>query len=114
MQFRAKARYIRLSPYKLRPLVDVIRGSNVAAALKWLATYPAKKVIPVEKVIESAAANALQEQQLDKSELFIKAIFVDEGPAQKYFKPGAMGRTNIYKKRLSHITVALEPSAQKD
>jgi ribosomal protein L22 len=48
------------------------------------------------------------------SELTIKAIRVDEGPMHRYFKPGAMGRTNIYRKRLSHIEILLEPIAKKD
>ena len=53
MQFNAKARYVRFSPYKLRPLADVVRGKNVSFALHWLATHAVKRIVPVQKVIES-------------------------------------------------------------
>lgn len=115
MQFNAKARYIRYSPYKLRPLVDVIRGKNVQDALGWLATYASKRAVPVEKIVQSAAANAKQLQSLELADLVIKEVRVDEGPMLRYFKPGAMGRSNIYRKRLSHMQITLEPiTKEKD
>ena len=114
MQFNARARYIRFSPYKLRPLADVIRGKKVDFALNWLATAALKKAMPLTKIVASAAANAMQLQEIDARKLIIKDIRVDQGPAYKYFKPGAMGRSNVYKKRFSHITVVLEPIATKE
>lgn len=109
MQFNARARYVRFSPYKLRPLADVIRGKNVDYALNWLATAALKKALPMKKIVASAAANAKQLQGLDAQKLVVKEIRVDQGPTYKYFKPGAMGRANVYKKRFSHISVVLEP-----
>lgn len=109
MQFRALVKYVRRSPYKLRPIIDVIRGKQVQYALDWLAVYPAKKALPIKKVIQSAAANAKQLQDIASTDLKISEIKVDQGPAYKYFKPGAMGRSKILRKRLSHITVVLEP-----
>jgi large subunit ribosomal protein L22 len=109
MEFAAKARYLRFSPYKLRPLADVVRGKNVVYALNWLATCPVRKAVPIRKVIESAVANAKSLQNLEASELIIKDIRVDQGPMFRYFKPGAMGRANIYRKRLSHMSVIVEP-----
>ena len=114
MQFNAKARYIRFSPYKLRPVADVIRGKNVQFALNWLETAALKKALPLKKVVASAAANAKQLHDVDVNDLQIKEIRVDQGPAYKYFKPGAMGRSNIYKKRFSHISVVLEPVVTKE
>ncbi|KIX85290.1 50S ribosomal protein L22 [Vermiphilus pyriformis] len=108
MQFHAKARFIRISPYKLRPLIDVVRGKNAAYALAWLSTYPVKRVVPIKKMIESAVANARQKQSVDARDLVIKTIFIDQGPIIRYFKPGAMGRANVYRKRLSHMNVVLE------
>ncbi len=58
MQFVAKAFHVRMSPYKLRSLADVVRGKNVSYALHWLATHPVRRATPVRKVIESAAGNA--------------------------------------------------------
>lgn len=106
MQFIAKARYVRISPYKLRPLVDVIRGKNTKYAISWLTANSIKRSIPIMKVIKSAVANAGIDK---KNRLVIKDIRVDQGPIIRYFKPGAMGRSNPYRKRLSHISVILEP-----
>lgn len=112
--FAAKARYIRFSPYKLRPVADVVRGKSVASALNWLTTHKVKRAIPVKKIIESAVANAKMLADKDATTLFIKEIRVDRGPTVRYFKPGAMGRSNIYKKRFSHLTVTLEPIISKE
>jgi large subunit ribosomal protein L22 len=112
MRFTAKARYVRFSPYKLRPVVDVIRGKNVSYALNWLSTFPVKKAVPIKKMIESAVANA-QQNNVTKQDLLIKDIRVDQGPSIRYFKAGAMGRANIYRKRLSHMSVVLESLQDK-
>jgi len=114
MQFVAKARYIRLSPYKLRPIVDVVRGKNVTSALDWLSTHAVKRIVPIKKMIESAAANAKQAGHLGSTDLIIKDIRVDQGPMYRYFKPGAMGRSNVYRKRFSHMSVVLEPMHRKE
>ncbi len=112
MEFTAKARYIRFSPYKLRILVDVIRGKSALYALNWLSTCALKRAEPIKKMVESAVANAKNLQDIQSSDLCIKDIRVDEGPTYRYFKPGAMGRSNKYKRRISHMSVVLE-SAQK-
>ena len=108
MKFNAIAKFVRVSPYKLRPLVDNIRGKSVKFALGWLAAYGAKKAVPVQKLIESASANAKHLHDIEKNDLVVCEIKVDQGPTFKYFKPGAMGRSNVYKKRLSHISVILK------
>lgn len=115
MQFVSKARYVRFSPYKLRPYVDVIRGKNVQYALDWLATCPIKRVVPISKMLKSAAANAKQHEGLEARDMIIKDIRVDEGPRYRYFKPGAMGRAKIYRRRTCHMSVAIENlKAKKD
>jgi len=98
----------------MRPLVDVVRGKSVAYALNWLGTCALKKAVPIVKVIESAAANAKSLQNLDTKDLVISDIRVDQGPMTRYFKPGAMGRANIYRKRLSHMSVIVEPVTIKE
>ncbi len=114
MSFLAKARYIRFSPFKLRPLVDVVRGKNVRYALSLLSSFPTKRTGSVKKVIESAAANAKNLANIEVADLKIKDIRVDQGPAVRYFKPGAMGRSNVYKRRFSHISVVLEQIDKKE
>jgi len=108
MQFTAKARYIRFSPYKLRILADVIRGKSVLYALNWLSTCALKRAEPIKKMVESAAANAQHLKAIDPEYLSIKDIRVDEGPTYRYFKPGAMGRSNKYKRRISHMSIVVE------
>lgn len=107
MQFTAKARYIRFSPYKLRPLIDVIRGKDALYALNWLSTCALKRAEPIKKMVESAVANAKNSQNINLNSLSIKDIRVDEGPTYKYFKPGAMGRSNKHKRRISHMSIVL-------
>ncbi len=110
MRVRAKSKYIRISPYKLRPVVDVIKGYSADKALAWLKTCALKKVKPIEKTLLSAYANGkeLNPDVSSMAEFFIKEIRVDQGPVIKYYKPGAMGRACMQRKRLSHLEVVLE------
>lgn len=109
MSFKAKARFVRYSPFKLRPLADVVRGKSVHDALGILTTCALKKASPIKKVIESAAANAKSLQDIALADLTIAEIRVDHGPMFRYYKPGAMGRSNVYRKRSSHVSVVLKP-----
>lgn len=113
MQFKAIAKYIKTSPFKLRPIVDVIRGKNVQFAIDWLTVYPALKAASIRKLVQSAAANAKNLQEIEANDLKVVEIKVDQGPTFKYVKPGSMGRSRVLRKRLSHITVVLEPISQK-
>lgn len=108
MQFVAKARFIRYSPYKLRPLADVIRGKNAQYALDWLSVNETRRTVSLKKVLQSAIANAKDLEDARSTELVVKEIRVDQGPIIKYFKPGAMGRANVQRKRFSHISITLE------
>ena len=111
MQARAKSKNIRISPYKLRTLANVVRGSRVDKALAWLKTCSVKRAVPLAKVIFSAYSNAknTQQEQADTMEQFVvKELRVDAGSTIRYFKPGAMGRASAQKRRLSHICVVVE------
>lgn len=111
IEFVAIAKFLKYSPYKLRPLADVVRGKDLIYALGWLNTYRNKRVEPVKKVIESAMANAKDRAGLEKSDLYISEIRIDEGPIFKYFKPGAMGRANVQRRRFCHISVKVSKKA---
>ena len=113
MRFSAKVLYLPISPFKLRPFIDVVRGKNAGQAIQWLATLSVKRSVPIKKMIQSAAANAKNLKNIDAVDLKISDIRVDHGPMYKYYKPGAMGRSNIYRKRFSHVSVILEPFAGK-
>ena len=113
MQFSAKNRFLGISTYKLRPFADVVRGKNVEQAIRWLSTVTVKRSEPIKKMIESAEANAKDLHNIAMSDLKIIDIRIDGGPIYKYYKPGAMGRSNPYRKRFSHASVILEPCTKK-
>src|SRR3989338_9788100 len=105
MQFVAKAKHLPFSPYKLRPIADVVRGKSAEYALNWLATYKTQRVTPLQKVIASAVANAKSLAGLEAGELVIKDIRVDEAGIHKYFKAGAMGRGLVQRRGFAHASV---------
>ncbi len=116
MVSKAKSRYIRISPYKLRLLADVIRGTTVDKAFSWLKTCGMQRARPITKALESAYANARNKNSdIDSmASVFIKEIRVDQGPIIRYFKPGAQGRANPQRKRLSHIEIILDRKVSKN
>ena len=107
---KAKSKFVRISPYKLRPIVNVIRGNRLDRALAWLKATSKKKTQPILKILISAFANAEHSigSAVSAESFYIKEIRVDQGPTVKYFKPGAMGRACVQRKRLSHLEVVLE------
>ncbi len=107
MEARAVARYIRISPRKVRLVVDLIRGKSLEEARAILRYTPKRGAYYVAKVLESAAANAVNNHDMLEDRLYVKAAYVDEGPALKRVLPRARGRADIMKKRTSHITVIL-------
>ncbi len=109
MQFSAKLRYVRFSPYKLRPLADIVRGKDAQFALDWLSIYAVKCARPIKKMIQSAIANAHNLKNMQAENLVIVDLRVDEGPMYRYYKPGAMGRATVLRKRSSHVSVILRP-----
>lgn len=111
--FTARARYVRCSPLKLRPIAAAVRGKAVVQALGWLSTDAIRRSIPIRKLIESAVANGKQTGFEDVNSLVVSEIEVDRGPIYRYYKPErakclcAMGRSNVQRKRFSHINVIL-------
>lgn len=102
---KAIARHIRLSPQKARLVVDLIRGKGLVEARAILKFTPHRASETVVKVLESAAANAINNYDMLEDSLFVKAAFVDEGPAIKRMLPRSRGRADMIKKRTSHITI---------
>ena len=108
MEVKATARYIRISPRKLRPIVDVVRGKKVDDALAVLRFMPSPSARTVAKVVRSAAANAENTYEMAPDELVITEIFVDGSRTLKRFRAGPRGRVKPILKRSSHITVVVE------
>lgn len=107
MEVKAIAKYIRISPRKVRLLMKEIRGKKVEEALNLLTFAPQKGAPILRKLINSAIANASQYPDIDVDNLFIKHVFADEGPTLKRFRPRAMGRATRIRRRTSHLTVIL-------
>lgn len=104
----AKAKRVRLSPRKARLIVDQVRGMHVGPAIELLSFSPHKGGRIVRKVVESAMANAENNEGADIDELRIKEAFVDEGTTFKRLRARARGRADRYFHRFCHITVGVD------
>jgi len=109
----AIARHVRMSPTKVRRVVDIVRGLDVPEALAVLQFAPQAASGPVYKVVASAAANAEQTENLRSEQLYISQAFVDEGVTLRRIRPRAKGSASRILKRASHITVVVEPKAKE-
>lgn len=107
MEVRAIAKDTGISPRKVRPLVDMVRGKKVDDALTILKFAPTPTARVVAKAVKSAAASAENNFQMSPTELKIVKIFADEARTIKRFRPRARGRANTILKRSSHITVVV-------
>ncbi|MBO8172768.1 MAG: 50S ribosomal protein L22 [Bacillaceae bacterium] len=108
MEAKAKAKFIRIAPRKVRLVVDLIRGKQVGEAIAILRHTPKAASPVVEKVLKSAVANAEHNNEMDVNNLVISEAYVDEGPTLKRFRPRAMGRASRINKRTSHITIVVK------
>ena len=109
----AIARHVRMSPMKVRRVVNLVRGLEVPEALTMLKFAPQAASKPIYKVIESAAANAEQTESLRAEELVISQAFVDEGVTLRRIRPRAKGAASRINKRSSHITIVVEPKSKE-
>jgi len=110
---RAVARYVHMSPTKVRRVVALIKDRSVQEALDILRFSPQAAAQPLFKVVASAAANAENNLDLDPDTLVVAAAYADEGPTLKRIRPRAQGRAYRIRKRTSHITVEVESQPAK-
>jgi large subunit ribosomal protein L22 len=106
---RAVAKFVRIAPRKARLVADEVRGKSYPEAVSLLQFTNKRAAKILGDVLKSAAANAEHNMDADIEELRLKTIKVDEGPTIKRYRPRAMGRATMIRKRTSHITVELEP-----
>lgn len=107
MEASAKLSFVRLSPQKARLVIDMVRGKGVQEALNILKFSPQRAADIVAKLVSSAVANAEQKGVGDVDRLFVKTIFVDQGPVLRRFMPKGRGSASRIRKPTSHITVVL-------
>ena len=107
MEVRAIAKYLRISPQKVRMVIGTVKGKPVEAGLNILRFMPQKAARVLEKTVRSAVANANQNPDIDVDALIIRNITADQGPVLKRFRARARGRGSRILKRTTHITVIL-------
>ena len=112
MKVKAHARYIRMSPYKVRRVLDLVRGLPVEEAEHVLRLTQRGAAQPIAKALKSAVANAEHNHALDAEELFVSEAYADEGPTLKRFRPRARGRATRIDKRTSHITIVVSDMSE--
>ena len=108
-EVRAIARYVRMSPYKVRRVLDQIRGRTYREALIILEFMPYKACEPILKVLRSAVANAENNEGLEPETLVISQAYADGGPSLRRYRPRAQGRAYQIRKPTCHITIMVAP-----
>ncbi len=109
MEARATAKYIRISPQKVRLVVDLIRGKNAGEAINILRFTKKRASHEIEKVLRSAISNAEQKSEnVDVDRLIVSKAYIGDGPRTKRIRPAPMGRAYRYQRRMSHITLVVE------
>ncbi|WP_248929026.1 50S ribosomal protein L22 [Paenibacillus hamazuiensis] len=107
MEAKAIARYVRIAPRKAQLVVDLIRGKQVGEAIAILRHTPKAASPVIEKVLNSAIANAEHNHNLNPENLVVSQAYANQGPTLKRFRPRAMGRASRINKRTSHITIVV-------
>ena len=108
MEARAQAKHIRISPRKVKIVLDLIRNKPVDLAMAIVKNTSKSACEPIEKLLKSAVANAENNFNLDKNDLYVAECFVCPGPMLKRIRPRAQGRAYRINKRTSHITLVLK------
>jgi large subunit ribosomal protein L22 len=105
LEAKAVEKYIRISSSKVKLVIDLIKDKSAEDAVDILSLTPRAAAVAVKKAVQSAVANAVENNKVKEENLFISNIYVSEGPTLKRFKPRARGRASRIRKRTSHITV---------
>ncbi len=105
---RATAKFVRISPFKVRVVLDIIKGKSVNEAIAILENTPKAASEVLVKLVNSAAANGENNQNLARNDMFVAECFANEGPTLKRVQPVSKGRAYRINKRTSHITVVLD------
>ena len=108
MEAKANLKYLRISPRKVKIVLDLIRGKDVGTATAILLQTPKAASEPVLKLLKSAAANAENNHQMDPEKLYVAETYATPGPIIKRFMPRAQGRAYRINKRTSHVTVVVK------
>ena len=108
----AIARYVRISSRKVKIVIDLIRGKSVREAEAILQYTPKAATEPVLKLLKSAVANAENNLELNRDDLYVAEVYATQGPTPRRYRPRARGRASRIRKRTSHITIVLDQQAK--
>ena len=108
----AIARYVRISSRKVKIVIDLIRGKSVREAEAILQYTPKAATEPVLKLLKSAVANAENNLELNRDDLYVAEVYANQGPTLMRYRPRAHGRASRIRKRTSHITIVLDQQAK--
>lgn len=108
MEAKALAKYVRMSPIKLKPVTDLVRGKDLKEALTILKFTPGRGSAILEKVVKSAAANAENNHDMNVDKLYVAEVSANYGPTLKRWRAGSQGRASVILKRSSHVGVTLK------
>ncbi len=114
MEVKASTKFVRVSPKKARLVADLVRGKDINSAFATLRFTPKKSAGIILKTVKSAVANAENNFNLDKKDLVVKSITVNQGPSLKRFRPRSKGMASHILKRTSHITVFVSDENKKE
>jgi large subunit ribosomal protein L22 len=114
LEAKAVEKYIRISPRKIKYVVDMIRTKPVDEAIGILSLTPKGASVVVKKALQSAVANATENHKMKEEDLYISKILVNEGPTLKRFKPRARGRATRIRKRTTHLSVYVSDGKEKE
>lgn len=114
MEAKAVEKFIKISPRKLRYVADIIRSKKVNEAVDILTFTQKKAAGIIRKAVQSAAANATENHDMNEDDLVIEKVFVNEGPILKRFRPRARGRATRIRKRSSHLTVIVSDGREEE
>ncbi len=113
IRVKASARYVRMSPFKVRRILDQIRGRSYREALIILEFMPYRACEPILKVLRSAVANAEHNEGLPPASLVVSEAYADQGPVLRRYRPRAQGRAYQIRKPTCHITIAVSPTDEE-
>ncbi|NLZ27496.1 MAG: 50S ribosomal protein L22 [Firmicutes bacterium] len=113
MEAKAKANYIRIAPRKVREVIDLIRNKPVNEARAILSYNQRRAARTINKILNSAVANAENNFDMNQHNLYVAEAYVDEGPIMKRVRPRARGRRHLIRKRTSHITMVLKEEGEE-
>ncbi len=116
MEASAAVKYVRMSPRKVRQVADLIRGKSVEEAINLLHFTVKSGSAPVEKLLRSAMANAMNKEEaakLDPEDFIVKNIWVDKGPTMRRYRPGPRGMASVIRKRSCHIAIVVSDQINK-